>query len=80
MKDHIPVIQKDPSPLAFPFDAQRTDVFFLQFLFDVGGDRLNLAIRVSAADDEIVGKRRKIFDFQDNKVDDLVVQSRSGAV
>jgi len=79
VNDYVPVIQEDPTSLAFSFDAQGMKALFSQLLFNMGGDCLDLPVRISAANHEVVGKRREILNLQDDQVYGLVVQRRPDA-
>jgi len=79
VNNHVPIIQKDPAPLTLPFDAQRVQALLPQFFFYMGGDRLDLAVGISAANHEIISKRGDSLHIQDDQVNGLVVQGSPGA-
>ena len=66
MNDHVSVIQEHPTSLSLSFDTQRENTLFGKFLFDTGGNRLNLAVGSPAGNYKIVGKGRKLLHLQDD--------------
>lgn len=78
MDDHISIVQKNPAPLTLSLDAQGMDPLRAQFFLDMRRDGLHLAVRSTAGNHEVIGKRGKILHLQDGQVDGLVVQCRSG--
>jgi hypothetical protein len=68
MHDHIAVIQHEPTLLGLPFDAS----FFLMFLFGclqhTFGKRVEHPVAGAVANDEIICKRRDVFDVEKQDV------------
>lgn len=66
MGDHFPIIQQDPTSLAFPLDSQRGKADSGQCILDMGSDGLNLPIRITAANHKVIGERGKVLYGQDD--------------
>jgi hypothetical protein len=73
MHHHIAVIQQEPALLGLPFDAP----FFLMFLFGClqhpFGKRVEHPVAGAVANDEIICKRRDVFDVEKQDVFALFV-------
>jgi hypothetical protein len=52
----ISIVHQYPLACPFSLDPKRKDIVFLQAVPDGLRDSLNLPVRISAADDEIVGE------------------------
>ena len=79
MNDDVPIIHKRPASFGLALQADGIDSLPAQFFFDVGGDRLHLTVRISAANNEVIRERREIFHFEDDRIEGLVVQGGSSA-
>lgn len=79
MNNHFPIIQKNPASFALPFYAQREKTFFGQLSFDMGGNGLDLAVRIPATNHKVIGEGRKVLNRQDDQVDAFMVQRRPSA-
>jgi len=73
MHDYIPVVEHKPAFLSLPFDAS----FFLMFLFGclqhTFGERVEHPVACAVANDEIICKRRDVFDVEKQDVFTLFV-------
>ena len=68
MHNHVAVIQHEPALLGLPFDAS----FLLVFLFgrfqDTFGKRVEHSVAGAVANDEVICKRRNVFDVENQDV------------
>lgn len=71
MDHHVPVIHQDPSSLVFPFLAERPDSLFSQFFLNRLGNGLNLAVRLTATEDEVISKGTNPFHFKQDEIKGL---------
>ena len=76
MNNEIDVIQKDPLTLRVAFNVQWANTLFFQRLFDVIGDCLIMACRSSSTDEEIIGERRNVSEFEYHCILRLFIECR----
>jgi len=70
----VDVIQEDPFAFFVPFDMKRPNSEFAESFVDAFCDRLIVPGRGAGADDELVGERTDVVQFDDDNVLRLLVE------
>ena len=76
--NEVHIIQQNPSSAPQSFQVLGANALLLKFVEDVLGDGLDLYVRRSACDDEVIGRSRDTPQVENNDVMGLTLQRQLG--